>query len=151
MIQIGEKFPEFSLLDQNGRRVGNKELMGNRVVIYFYPKDDTPGCTKESCDFRDVITDNRSVQIIGVSPDDVNSHKKFSDKYSLNFTLLCDTDHTLAELCGIWKEKSMFGKRYMGIERTTYQLDENGYVVQIWNNVNVNGHVSDVLSSITSS
>lgn len=114
--------------------------------MYFYPKDNTSGCTQEACDFRDNM--NRitsSATVIGVSPNDIKSHKKFKEKQDLNFLLLSDTEHTLSEAFNVWKEKSMYGKKYMGIERSTFILDENGNIIQEWRKVKVNGHVDEIL------
>lgn len=118
---------------------------GDRVVLYFYPKDNTSGCTQEACDFRDNV--NRlisSVVVIGVSPDSIKSHKKFKENQDLNFILLSDTEHQLAEQFGVWKEKSMYGRKYMGIERSTFVLDKDGNIEKEWRNVKVKGHVAEV-------
>lgn len=122
------------------------DFKGQKVVLYFYPKDNTSGCTQEACDFRDNM--NRitsSATVIGVSPNDIKSHKKFKEKQDLNFLLLSDTEHTLSEAFNVWKEKSMYGKKYMGIERSTFILDENGNIIQEWRKVKVNGHVDEIL------
>ncbi len=147
MAYAGDLFPNFSLNDSDGNTVTNSVLNGKTTVIYFYPKDSTPGCTQESCDFRDLSTASKSVQIIGISPDDAKSHQKFIDKFQLNFTLLCDTENALAEELGIWVEKSMFGKKYMGIERTTYLIDGKGVIQKIWNNVSVGNHAKEVMDA----
>ncbi len=118
------------------------------MVIYFYPKDDTPGCTVEACDFRDMFPHIPNVKVVGISPDNSKSHRKFVDKFGLNFTLLADADHQLAESCGIWVEKSMYGKKYMGIERTTYLLDENGVIFKVFSKVKPEGHAKEVLASL---
>lgn len=118
---------------------------GDRVVLYFYPKDNTSGCTQEACDFRDNV--NRlisSAVVIGVSPDSIKSHKKFKENHDLNFILLSDTEHQLAEQFGVWKEKSMYGRKYMGIERSTFVLDKDGNIEKEWRNVKVKGHVAEV-------
>lgn len=123
-----------------------KEFNGQRVVLYFYPKDNTSGCTQEACDFRDNI--NRLtpyVAVIGVSPDSIKSHKSFKDKQGLNFLLLSDPEHKLAEAFDVWKEKSMYGRKYMGIERSTFILNANGEVEKEWRKVKVKGHVDEVL------
>ncbi len=123
------------------------EFLGKRVVLYFYPKDNTSGCTQEACDFRDSF--NRLIYyavVIGVSPDSIKSHLKFREKQSLNFILLSDPEHILAEKFAVWKEKSMYGKKYMGIERSTFILDENGNIQKEWRKVKVKGHVDEVLS-----
>lgn len=119
---------------------------GEQVVLYFYPKDNTPGCTQEACDFRDNF--NRLIgkaTVIGVSPDDIQSHKKFREKQDLNFTLLSDPEHKLSEAFDVWQEKSMYGKKYIGIIRSTFILDKNGEIEKEWRNVKVKGHVDEVL------
>lgn len=136
-------------LDKNGNEneYTLADFKGQKVVLYFYPKDNTSGCTQEACDFRDNM--NRitsSAVVIGVSPNDIKSHKKFKEKQDLNFILLADTEHILSEAFGVWKEKSMYGKKYMGIERSTFILDENGSIVHEWRKVKVNGHVDEVLA-----
>ena len=123
---------------------------GDRVVLYFYPKDNTSGCTQEACDFRDNV--NRLISaavVIGVSPDNIKSHKKFKENHDLNFILLSDTEHQLAEQFGVWKEKSMYGRNYMGIERSTFVLDKDGNIEKEWRNVKVKGHVDEVLAYLT--
>lgn len=132
--------------DGNENEYTLADFKGQKVVLYFYPKDNTSGCTQEACDFRDNM--NRitsSATVIGVSPNDIKSHKKFKEKQDLNFLLLSDTEHTLSEAFNVWKEKSMYGKKYMGIERSTFILDENGNTIQEWRKVKVNGHVDEVL------
>jgi thioredoxin-dependent peroxiredoxin len=132
--------------DGNENEYTLADFKGQKVVLYFYPKDNTSGCTQEACDFRDNM--NRITPIatvIGVSPNDIKSHKKFKEKQDLNFLLLSDTEHTLSEAFNVWKEKSMYGKKYMGIERSTFILDENGNIIQEWRKVKVNGHVDEIL------
>ncbi len=132
--------------DGNENEYTLADFKGQKVVLYFYPKDNTSGCTQEACDFRDNM--NRITPfatVIGVSPNDIKSHKKFKEKQDLNFLLLSDTEHTLSEAFNVWKEKSMYGKKYMGIERSTFILDENGNTIQEWRKVKVNGHVDEVL------
>ncbi len=152
-MNIGDKIEDFTLngIDENAieREFSLSEFEGQNVVLYFYPKDDTPGCTQEACDFRDNF--NRLIShavVIGVSPDDIDSHKKFQEKHSLNFILLSDTEHLLAEEFGVWQGKSMYGNAYMGINRSTFLIDKNGILRQIWTNVKVNGHVDAVLDAI---
>lgn len=128
-----------------------QNLRSNKTVLYFYPKDNTSGCTKEACDFRDNM--NRltsSAQVIGVSPDGISSHIKFQQKQNLNFTLVADIEHKLAEKYGVWKEKSMYGRKYMGIERSTFILDEQGNILKEWRKVKVPGHVDEVLQTLKS-
>lgn len=125
---------------------------GERTVLYFYPKDNTSGCTQEACNFRDNI--NRLISkatVIGASPDDITSHKKFRETHDLNFILLSDTEHKLAEAFGVWQEKSMYGKKYMGINRSTFVLDKDGKIEHEWRNVKVNGHVDEVLEYLAES
>lgn len=132
--------------DGNENEYTLADFKGQKVVLYFYPKDNTSGCTQEACDFRDNM--NRitsSATVIGVSPNDIKSHKKFKEKQDLNFLLLSDTEHTLSEAFNVWKEKSMYGKKYMGIDRSTFILDENGNIIQEWRKVKVNGHVDEIL------
>lgn len=132
--------------DGNENEYTLADFKGQKVVLYFYPKDNTSGCTQEACDFRDNM--NRITPIatvIGVSPNDIKSHKKFKEKQDLNFLLLSDSEHTLSEAFNVWKEKSMYGKKYMGIERSTFILDENGNTIQEWRKVKVNGHVDEIL------
>ena len=135
--------------DGNENEYTLADFKGQKVVLYFYPKDNTSGCTQEACDFRDNM--NRitsSATVIGVSPNDIKSHKKFKEKQDLNFLLLSDTEHTLSEAFGVWKEKSMYGKKYMGIERSTFILDENGNIIQEWRKVKVNGHVDEIIQNL---
>ena len=131
MLKVGDPVPEFELVSQSGP-VKSSDLLGKRYVLYFYPADDTPGCTKEACSFRDHLPRFMSlgVPVYGVSPQDVTSKQKFADKYGLNFPLLADTDHKVAEAFGAWGEKSMYGKKYMGVERSHFVIDEAGQVVQ---------------------
>ena len=127
------------------------DFKGQRVVLYFYPKDNTSGCTQEACDFRDNINRLTSfVTVIGVSPDSIKNHKSFKEKQSLNFILLSDNEHKLAESIEVWKEKSMYGKKYMGIERSTFIIDKNGKIEKEWRKVKVKGHVDEVINYIKS-
>jgi len=146
MLNEGDPFPEFSLQDQAGKTVTNEDLKGQKTVVYFYPKDDTPGCTVEACEFRD--SPYTGARVIGVSPDSPKSHTKFIAKFNLNFTLLADVEHKLAEACGIWIEKSMYGKSYMGVERTTFLVGEDGSVVKIWRKVTPKGHAEEVAGAL---
>lgn len=148
MLDAGAKFPNFELIDQDGKVHTFASLAGSKTVIYFYPKDDTSGCTLEACGFRDRLQEVPGAKVFGVSPDDQKSHRKFADKFGLNFPLLVDEDHKLAESLGIWVEKSMYGKKYMGIERTTYLLDETGTITKMWRKVKVDGHVAEVLAAL---
>jgi peroxiredoxin Q/BCP len=152
MIQKGDAAPDFELPADDGGRVRLGDLKGRRVILYFYPKDNTSGCTTQACELRDALPriDEKGAVVLGVSPDPVSSHQKFRDKYSLNFPLLSDQDHQVSEAYGVWKEKSMYGRKYWGIERSTFIIDENGVVVDIWRKVKPKGHadrVQDVLSA----
>ncbi len=150
MLTEGKKAPSFKLKDQNGNDVSLKDFIGNQIVLYFYPKDDTPGCTKEACSFRDNFPDFKDIKavILGVSPDSPASHKKFISKYNLPFTLLSDENKEVLEKYEVWKEKNMYGKKYMGVERTTYIIDENGKIKKIFPKVKVDGHDKEVLEAI---
>lgn len=145
-VQPGDRAPAFSLQDDAGNTVSLAALKGKRVVLYFYPKDDTSGCTVEACEFRDLLprfTKGDAV-VLGVSPDSVASHAKFKAKYQLTFPLLADTEHTAAEAYGVWREKSMYGRKYMGMMRTTYVISPTGVVEQVWEKVNHEGHAAEV-------
>ncbi|MCH6267013.1 MULTISPECIES: thioredoxin-dependent thiol peroxidase [Neobacillus] len=149
-VEIGKQAPDFTLEAQTGEKVTLSELKGKYVVLYFYPKDMTPGCTTEACDFRDQheqFADLNAV-ILGVSPDPVDRHQKFVEKYGLPFLLLADTDHQVAEDYGVWKLKKNFGKEYMGIERSTFIIDKEGNIAKEWRKVQVKGHVEEALTYI---
>jgi peroxiredoxin Q/BCP len=148
MLNEGSLFPSFSLQNQDGNLITNSALAGQKTVVYFYPKDDTSGCTVEACGFQEKLPTIPNAQVIGVSPDGVKSHRKFADKFSLSFDLLADTDHALAEACGVWVEKSMYGKKYMGIERTTFVIDENGIVTKVFTKVKPAGHAEEVIAAL---
>lgn len=154
ILQPGEKAPDFAIPSETGNLVSLSNYPGKTVVLYFYPKDDTPGCTKESCDFRDSFSRvmAKGAVVLGVSRDSVASHVKFKQKYSLPFSLLSDEDGTVCEAYGVWKEKMNYGRTYMGIERTTFVLDvdENGraWVRKVYPKVRVNGHVDEVLGAL---
>ncbi|MFB5197260.1 thioredoxin-dependent thiol peroxidase [Neobacillus sp. KR4-4] len=149
-VEIGMQVPNFELEANNGETVNLSNFRGTNIVLYFYPKDMTPGCTTEACDFRDQIQKFTEVDavILGVSPDPVDRHQKFVEKYGLPFLLLADTEHQLAENFGVWKLKKNFGKEYMGIERSTFIIDKEGKLVKEWRNVKVKGHVDEALSYI---
>ena len=148
MITQGQPFPDFSLLDQFGNVHDKRSLLGSKTIVYFYPKDDTSGCTTEACEFQASLPRFSGAKVIGVSPDGVKSHKKFADKFDLRFALLADTDKTLCKACGVWVQKSMYGKDYLGVERTTFLLDEDGNVIRVWNKVKAPGHAADVLAAL---
>jgi len=149
-IEPGSKAPAFTLPADDGSKVKLADLLGSPVVLYFYPKDDTPGCTKEACAFRDLAAPLKKLgaTVLGVSPDDVASHVKFRDKYKLNFPLLADADHKLAEKYGAWREKNMYGKKSMGMQRSTYLIDAEGKVAHVWKRVQVDGHDQQVLEAL---
>ena len=149
-VEEGESAPDFTLPADDGGTVKLSDLRGKPVVLYFYPKDDTPGCTKEACAFRDRTPDLKAAGavVLGVSPDDVASHGQFRDKYSLNFPLLADTDHKVAERYGAWREKNMYGKKSMGIQRSTFLIDAQGTVRKVWRKVNVDGHDDQVMAAL---
>jgi peroxiredoxin Q/BCP len=149
-IEPGQNAPVFTLTADDGTKVRLSDLVGSPVVLYFYPKDDTPGCTKEACAFRDADADLKKLgaALLGVSPDDVASHVKFRDKYSLNFPLLADPDHAVAEKYGAWREKNMYGKKSMGIQRSTFVIDSTGKVARAWKAVKVDGHDEQVLEAL---
>lgn len=150
MISIGDKAPEFTTETDSGGTVALRDNAGKYVVLYFYPKDNTSGCTAEACDFRDsmsALTELGAV-VIGVSPDSPSSHDKFKAKHDLNFALAADADHSIAEAYGAWGEKSMYGKKYFGIVRSTFIIAPDGTIAAEWRKVSVKGHVSDVLKKL---
>ena len=150
MIKEGQKAPDFVLPSSDGRDIALADLRGKPVVLYFYPKDDTPGCTKEACAFRDAraqLTKAGAV-VLGVSPDPVERHQKFKQKYDLNFPLLADPDHAVAEKYGAWGEKTLYGKKSMGIIRSTFLIDKEGVVRKVWPKVKVDGHDEQVLAAL---
>ncbi len=149
-IEEGQPAPDFTLSDDRGARVKLSQLKGQPVVLYFYPKDDTPGCTIEACAFRDRMAEltKLGAKVFGVSPDDAASHGAFRDKYHLNFPLLVDVDHQVAERYGAWREKNMYGKKSMGIQRSTFAIDREGRVAKAWKSVKVEGHDEHVLAAI---
>ena len=150
MIEAGTPAPEFELKADDGSTVTLAGLRGRRVVLYFYPRDDTPGCTKEACSFRDAWSEIQAAGavVLGVSPDDVTSHEKFRSKYRLPFPLLSDPDHAVAEAYGAWGEKSMYGRKYEGILRTTFLIDGTGVVRWVFEKVRPEGHAEEVLAAV---
>lgn len=150
-IAIGRKAPEFSLIAHDGKKYSLMDFKGKKVVLYFYPKDDTSGCTKEACYFRDNLTaiKKKGAVILGVSPDGAASHAKFSTKYDLNFPLLSDESKTIMQSYGVWQEKSMYGRKYMGVVRTTFIIDEGGKISHIFPKVKVEGHTEEVLKALS--
>ena len=152
MIEENQPAPDFTLQDQTGAEVTLSKFRGHPVVLYFYPKDDTPGCTTEACAFRDARTDyeKAGAKVIGVSPDDVKSHAKFAKKHDLPFTLVADVEQKVCETYGVWQEKSMYGKTYMGVVRSTFVIDAGGVVRKVFPKVKVDGHSDAVLEAIHS-
>jgi thioredoxin-dependent peroxiredoxin len=150
MLQIGDSAPPFKGLTTSGETVALKDFKGKTLVLYFYPKDNTSGCTREACDFRDNLArvKRKGAAVLGVSPDSVPSHRKFSEKYDLTFPLLSDPEQTVANAYGVWVEKSLYGRKYMGIERTTFIVDEKGKIARIFPKVKVAGHVDEVLAAL---
>jgi peroxiredoxin Q/BCP len=148
-LKIGDKAPDFTMPADGGGEISLKALKGKKIVLYFYPRDDTPGCTTEACAFRDALPDFSKVKtaIVGVSKDTVASHDKFKTKFELPFPLASDKDGTVCEVYGAWAEKSMYGKKYMGIERSTFLIDEKGIVRGIWRKVKADGHAAEVLKA----
>jgi len=149
MLKEGDKAPDFTSKDQDGKTVKLADFKGKRVVLYFYPKDDTPGCTKEACSFRDAddVYQKKGIKVFGVSTDDEKSHQKFISKFQLPFDLLADTDKDIVEKYGVWGEKSMYGKKYMGTIRKTFLIDEKGKIAKIFDKVNVAEHADEVLEA----
>jgi len=149
-LKVGAKAPDFSLLTGDGSTLSLGDLKGRKVVLYFYPKDNTSGCTREACAFNDSlkVLEKKGARVIGVSADSVASHRKFADKYNLAFPLLADEKKEMIKKYGVWKEKSMYGKKYMGIERTTFVIDERGVIAKIFPKVKVDGHVEEVLGAL---
>ena len=152
MIKENKKLGEISLKITDDVTLNNSDIIGKKTIIYFYPKDDTPGCTKEAIGFKDSYSElnENNIQVYGISKDSLEKHKKFKSKYDLNFDLVSD-DGSLCKYFGVWVEKSMYGKKYMGIERATFYLDENLIVKKIWRKVKVNGHVEEVINFVKNS
>lgn len=149
-ITIGELAPQFTAITDNNQTINLSDYLGKNVVLYFYPKDDTSGCTKEACEFRDNMEriSNQNTVVLGVSPDSTKSHDKFKVKYNLNFTLISDETKEICTAYGVWVEKSMYGKKYMGVERTTLIIDKEGKIAKIYNKVKVEGHVDKVIEDL---
>jgi peroxiredoxin Q/BCP len=150
MLAEGETAPDFELPDADGRPVGLSGLKGKKIVLYFYPKDDTSGCTREAIDFSGLIGEFKAAgaEVIGVSPDDAKSHRKFIDKQKLKVRLLADVEKTVVTAYGVFVEKSMYGRTYMGVDRTTFLIDTAGRIARIWRKVKVPGHAEDVLAAV---
>jgi peroxiredoxin Q/BCP len=149
MLKEGNSAPAFKTTNAEGETVALKDLRGQKVVLYFYPKDDTPGCTKEACSFRDAFAKfkKRGIAVLGVSPDSAASHKKFATKYKLPFTLLADTDKSISEAYGVYGEKKFMGRTYMGVHRTTFLIDEKGKIKKVFEKVKPEEHASEVLDA----
>ena len=150
MVEENKKAPAFTLKDQDDKNVSLNDFKGKDIVLYFYPKDNTSGCTKEACNFRDDFPDFKKLKavIFGISPDSVSSHKKFADKFNLPFRLLSDEKKVILEKYGVWKEKSMYGRKYMGVERSTFIIDKTGKVKKIFRKVKVDGHNKEVMEAL---
>lgn len=151
MLEEGGVAPDFTARDQGGRPVSLSDFRGKKVILYFYPKDDTPGCTKEACSFRDAFAELKKsgVTVLGVSPDSISKHQKFVSKYGLPFTLLSDPDHAVADAYGVYKEKAFMGRKYMGIARTTFVIDKGGRIKKIFHKVKPEGHALEALNFFT--
>ena len=147
----GQPAPTFSTTDQNGNTVNLEDFRGKKVILFFYPKDNTPGCTKEACAYRDNFSafSKKNTVLLGISPDNEKSHTKFIDKFELPFTLLCDTEKTICEAYEVWVEKSMYGKKYMGVERSTFLIDEEGNLASIRRKVKPEPHVTEMLELVS--
>lgn len=148
MLEPGKKAPSITLPDQDGNRVSLSSFAGHPVLVYFYPKADTPGCTQQSCGLRDIAKKIGDVSIVGISPDSIQRQKKFADKYKLPFTLLADTEHVVAERYGVWKEKSMYGRKYMGIERSAFLIDGKGKLQEVWYKISPKDTPANLLKAI---
>ena len=149
-LDIGDKAPDFTLPTDGDGKIKLSDLKGQKVVLYFYPKDDTPGCTKEACAFGEMFPrfEKMAATVIGISRDSVASHDKFKKKYKLPFTLASDSEGKVTEKYGVWIEKSLYGRRYMGIERATFLIDEKGKIAQVWHKVKVPGHADEVMKAV---
>lgn len=146
----GDKAPLFEGVNQNGKKISLSDFKGKKLILYFYPKDDTPGCTAESCNLNDnyEMWLNKGFEVVGVSPDNEKSHVKFIDKYGLKFNLIADTKNEILEAYGVWGEKSMYGKKYMGVLRTTYVIDENGIIEAVFEKVETGNHTNQIIEAL---
>ena len=149
-LSKGDKAPEFHGLNQNNENVSLETFKGKKLIIYFYPKDNTPGCTAESCNLNDNYQAwlAKGYEVVGVSPDSVASHKKFSDRFQFGFSLIADTDKEMLQAYGVWGEKSMYGKKYMGVMRTTFVIDESGIIVDIFEKVDTKNHTDQIIKAL---
>ena len=150
MLKVGDPAPHFTAPSDSGQNLSLKDFRGKKVILYFYPKDNTPGCTQQACDFRDAMGRLRSngVAVLGVSPDSVASHQKFKQKHSLPFPLIVDEDHRIAQSYGVWQEKSLYGRKFRGIVRSTFVIDEKGKIAEVYEKVKVNGHVESLIETV---
>ena len=150
MLKVGDPAPPFTAPSDSGQNLSLKDFRGKKVILYFYPKDNTPGCAKEACDFRDAMDrlHDKGVTVLGVSPDSVASHQKFKKKYSLPFPLVVDEDHRIAQAYGVWQAKSLYGRKFMGIVRSTFVINEKGKIAEVHQKVKVNGHVESLLAPL---
>lgn len=150
MLKEGDKAPDFTLIADTGEKISLSKFKGKKIVLYFYPKDNTSGCTAEACDFRDnlKVFNKKNVVVIGVSKDSIESHKKFKEKYKLPFLLLSDETLDVLKSYGVWKEKTLYGKKFMGVERTTFIIDEDGKIEKIFPKVKVKGHIEEIIKNI---
>jgi thioredoxin-dependent peroxiredoxin len=150
-VTVGSQAPDFTATSDGGGTLSLRQFAGKTVVLYFYPKDDTSGCTAEACDFRDNMErlTSAGAVVVGISPDGVKSHDKFKQKYGLNYALVSDESHEICEAYGVWVEKSMYGRKYMGVERSTFVIDSKGVITYEWRKVKVPGHVEEILKSIS--
>ena len=149
-LNIGDKAPEFTLPANDEKKLSLSDYKGKKVVLYFYPKDDTPGCTTEACDFNDSLENLKTLNtvVLGVSKDPLSKHKKFADKYGLAFPLLSDEQSNVCETYGVWIEKNMYGRKFMGIERSTFLIDEHGNIEKIWRKVKVKNHIAEISEAL---
>ena len=153
LLEVGDRAPEFSAVDQYGMAASLEDFRGKKFVLYFYPKDDTPGCTKEACSFRDNFAAfrRRRVEVLGVSVDDVKSHKKFAEKFELPYRLLADPKKKIVKAYGVWGEKTLYGRRYLGTHRVTYLVDERAKIAAVWPKVKPDAHAREILEALGSS
>lgn len=149
-LKVGDKAPDFAGINQNGEKVSLKDFAGKKLILYFYPKDNTPGCTAESCNLNDNYNDwlDKGFEVLGVSPDSVKSHQNFKNKYNLKFDLIADTEKEMLQKYGAWGEKNMYGKKYMGVLRTTFIIDEKGVIEEIFEKVKTKDHTNQIIKSL---
>ena len=149
-LQVGDKAPGFTGFNQEGKEIKLEDFSGSKLILYFYPKDDTPGCTAEACNFNDNHNSwlDKGYSVVGVSPDDVESHRKFREKYGLQFDLIADPEKKILEAYGVWGEKNMYGKKYMGVLRTTFIIDEEGIIQKIFEKVDTKDHTNQIIKNL---